>query len=114
MLAVSQNQLAAYYMGIPVRQLNGLVWGLAAAVAAIAGLLLAPMSFVHANMASSTKSLSSRRDCGFGSLSRSDRRRLISAWWNRCQAFTCRSVSKTYPPMCGAVDVDDQAKRIVR
>jgi branched-chain amino acid transport system permease protein len=30
--------------------LNGLVWGLAAAVAAIAGLLLAPITFVHANM----------------------------------------------------------------
>jgi len=50
MQAASQNQLAAYYMGIPVRQLNGLVWGLAAAVAAIAGLLLAPITFVHANM----------------------------------------------------------------
>ncbi|HSV48165.1 MAG TPA: branched-chain amino acid ABC transporter permease [Ramlibacter sp.] len=50
MQASSQNQLAAYYMGIPVRQLNGLVWGLAAAVAAVAGLLLAPITFVHANM----------------------------------------------------------------
>ena len=50
MQAASQNQLAAYYMGIPVKQLNGLVWGLAAAVAAIAGLLLAPITFVHANM----------------------------------------------------------------
>jgi len=50
MQASSQNQLAAYYMGIPVKQLNGLVWGLAAAVAAIAGLLLAPITFVHANM----------------------------------------------------------------
>jgi branched-chain amino acid transport system permease protein len=50
MQAASQNQLAAYYMGIPVQQLNGLVWGLAAAVAAIAGLLLAPITFVHANM----------------------------------------------------------------
>ncbi|MCY7319609.1 MAG: branched-chain amino acid ABC transporter permease [Ramlibacter sp.] len=50
MQAASQNQLAAYYMGIPVRKLNGLVWGLAAAVAAIAGLLLAPITFVHANM----------------------------------------------------------------
>src|SRR5690606_29507702 len=36
MQASSQNQLAAYYMGIPVKRLNGLVWGLAAAVAAIA------------------------------------------------------------------------------
>jgi branched-chain amino acid transport system permease protein len=50
MQAVSQNQLAAYYMGIPVQRLNGLVWALAAAVAAVAGLLLAPITFVHANM----------------------------------------------------------------
>lgn len=50
MQASSQNQLAAYYMGIPVKSLNGLAWGLAAAVAAIAGLLLAPITFVHANM----------------------------------------------------------------
>ena len=50
MQASSQNQLAAYYMGIPVRRLNGLVWGLAAAVATLAGLLLAPITFVHANM----------------------------------------------------------------
>lgn len=50
MQAASQNQLAAYYMGIPVQRLNGLVWALAAAVAAIAGLLLAPITFVHANM----------------------------------------------------------------
>ena len=50
MQASSQNQLAAYYMGIPVKRLNGLVWGLAAAVAAVAGLLLAPITFVYANM----------------------------------------------------------------
>ena len=50
MQASSQNQLAAYYMGIPVKRLNGLVWGLAAGVAAVAGLLLAPITFVHANM----------------------------------------------------------------
>jgi branched-chain amino acid transport system permease protein len=50
MQAASQNQLAAYYMGIPVKGLNGLVWGLSAGVAAIAGLLLAPLTFVHVNM----------------------------------------------------------------
>jgi branched-chain amino acid transport system permease protein len=50
MQASSQNQLAAYYMGIPVKRINGLVWALAASVAAIAGLLLAPITFVHANM----------------------------------------------------------------
>jgi branched-chain amino acid transport system permease protein len=50
MQAASQNHLAAYYMGIPVKRLNSLVWGLASAVAAVAGLLLAPITFVHANM----------------------------------------------------------------
>ena len=50
MQAASQNQLSAYYMGIPVKRLNGMVWALAAAVAAVAGLLLAPITFVHANM----------------------------------------------------------------
>ena len=50
MQASSQNQLAAYYMGIPVKRLNGLVWGLAGAVAGVAGLLLAPITFVHVTM----------------------------------------------------------------
>jgi branched-chain amino acid transport system permease protein len=50
MQATSQNQLAAYYMGIPVSRINTLVWGLSAAVATFAGILLAPITFVHANM----------------------------------------------------------------
>ena len=50
MQATSQNQLAAYYMGIPVRRVNMLVWGLSAGVAAFAGVLLAPVTFVHSNM----------------------------------------------------------------
>ena len=50
MQASSQNQLAAYYMGIPIKRLNGLIWGMAAAVATLAGLLLSPFTFVHAGM----------------------------------------------------------------
>ena len=50
MQATSQNQLAAFYMGIPVRRINMLVWGLSAAISACAGLLLAPITFIHANM----------------------------------------------------------------
>jgi branched-chain amino acid transport system permease protein len=50
MQAASQNQLAAYYMGIPVKRLNGFIWAISAAVAAVAGILLAPITFVHANM----------------------------------------------------------------
>jgi branched-chain amino acid transport system permease protein len=50
MQATSQNQLAAYYMGIPVRRVNMMIWGLSAGVAAFAGILLAPVTFVHSNM----------------------------------------------------------------
>ena len=69
MQATSQNQLAAYYMGIPVRRLNGWVWGLASAVAAVAGLLLAPITFVHANMGIiGLKAMPEAVVGGFGSL----------------------------------------------
>ena len=69
MQAASQIQLAAYYMGIPVKRLNGLVWGLAAAVAAVAGLLLAPITFVHANMGFiGLKAMPAAVVGGFGSL----------------------------------------------
>jgi len=50
MQATAQNQLAAYYMGIPVRRVNTMIWGLSAGVAAFAGILLAPVTFVHSNM----------------------------------------------------------------
>jgi len=50
MQAASQNQLAAYYMGIPVARINTLVWAISAAVAGFAALLLAPITFVHTNM----------------------------------------------------------------
>lgn len=50
MQASSQNQLAAYYMGIPVKRINSLVWALSAVVAGIAGILVAPITFVYANM----------------------------------------------------------------
>lgn len=41
MQASSQNQLAAYYMGIPVKRIQSLVWGLSGMMAAIAGILFA-------------------------------------------------------------------------
>jgi branched-chain amino acid transport system permease protein len=44
--AVSQNQLAAYLCGLRVKRLNSLVWAGAGAIAAIAGLLLAPIALV--------------------------------------------------------------------
>ena len=50
MQAASQNQIAAHYVGIPVERLNALVWALSGATAALAGVLLAPMTFVHVGM----------------------------------------------------------------
>lgn len=50
MQAASQNQLAANYMGIPVRRINTLIWAISAGVAAFAAILLAPITFVHTNM----------------------------------------------------------------
>ena len=41
MQAASQNQLAAYYMGVPVKRIQGLIWGLAGVVAGVAGILFA-------------------------------------------------------------------------
>ena len=44
--AASQNQLAAYLCGIRVKRLNSLVWAIAGGVAAVCGLLLAPIALV--------------------------------------------------------------------
>ncbi|MDU8925782.1 branched-chain amino acid ABC transporter permease [Alisedimentitalea sp. MJ-SS2] len=41
MQAASQNQMAAYYMGISVKRIHSMIWALAGAVAAIAGILFA-------------------------------------------------------------------------
>ena len=50
MQASSQNQLAAYYMGIPVRRVFSLIWAISAGVAAVAGILLSPVSMIDVNM----------------------------------------------------------------
>ncbi|MEM7003113.1 MAG: branched-chain amino acid ABC transporter permease [Pseudomonadota bacterium] len=46
MQAASQNQLAAFYVGIPVKRMYALVWAMSAAIAAVAGILTAPVSLV--------------------------------------------------------------------
>ena len=50
MQATSQNQLAANYMGIPVKWVFSRIWGISAGVAAAAGILLAPITLVEASM----------------------------------------------------------------
>ena len=44
--AASQNQLAAYLSGIRVKRISSLVWGISGAIAAVCGLLLAPIALV--------------------------------------------------------------------
>jgi branched-chain amino acid transport system permease protein len=50
MQATSENQLAAYYVGIPVQKVHSLIWALGAATAGVAGIMLAPIAFVQVNM----------------------------------------------------------------
>jgi branched-chain amino acid transport system permease protein len=50
MRAASQNQLAAVYMGISINKVFSLIWIISAALGAFAGILLAPVTFVHFNM----------------------------------------------------------------
>src|SRR3989454_11156294 len=50
MQATSQNQLAAYYMGIPVKRMFSLIRAISAGVAAVAGVLLAPVSLIDVNL----------------------------------------------------------------
>ena len=50
MQAVSQNQLAAYFVGIPVGRIYSIVWALAAVIATVAGVLVAPISLIDPMM----------------------------------------------------------------
>ena len=69
MQAASQNQLAAYYMGIPVKRIYSLIWTISAGVAAIAGVLLAPVSLIDVNMGLvGLKSFAAAVLGGFGSI----------------------------------------------
>lgn len=69
MQASSQNQLAAYYMGIPVKRLSSLVWALAGAVAAIAGILYASKGSIEPSMGLlGIKAFAAAVIGGFGSL----------------------------------------------
>jgi branched-chain amino acid transport system permease protein len=69
MQAASQNQLAAYYMGIPVKIVFSLIWAISAAVAAAAGVLLAPIATIDPNMGFiGLKAFAAAVIGGFGSL----------------------------------------------
>ncbi|NBU83865.1 MAG: branched-chain amino acid ABC transporter permease [Sphingomonadaceae bacterium] len=69
MQAASQNQLAAYYMSIPVKTLVSVVWALGAAVAAVAGIFNAPFTQVDTHVGGlGLKALAGAIVGGFGSI----------------------------------------------
>lgn len=69
MQAASQNQLAAYYMGIPVKRLSSTIWAISAGVAAVAGVLMAPVTLVEPQMGFlGIKAFAAAVIGGFGSL----------------------------------------------
>ena len=69
MQAASQNQLAAYYMGIPVKRIQSMVWGLSGALAAVAGILFASKGAIEPNIGLlGIKAFAAAAIGGFGSL----------------------------------------------
>lgn len=69
MQAASQNQMAAYYMGIPVKRVQGMVWALAGIVAAVAGILYASKGALEPNAGFiGIKAFAAAVIGGFGSL----------------------------------------------
>ena len=69
MQAASQNQLAAFYVGIPVKRVFALVWAISAAIAAAAGILVAPVSLIDPLMGLvGIKAFAAAIVGGFGSL----------------------------------------------
>jgi len=69
MQAASQNQLAAFYVGIPVKRVFSLVWALSAVISAFAGVLMAPVSLIDPLMGFiGIKAFAAAIVGGFGSL----------------------------------------------
>lgn len=50
MQATMENPVAARLMGIPIKRIYALSWTLSHVIAALAGLLIAPLTFLHASM----------------------------------------------------------------
>jgi branched-chain amino acid transport system permease protein len=69
MQATSQNQLAAFYIGIPVKQIFSIVWALSCAIAAVAGILVAPVTLIDPTIGFiGIKAFAAAIVGGFGSL----------------------------------------------
>ncbi|MDE0645282.1 MAG: branched-chain amino acid ABC transporter permease [Gammaproteobacteria bacterium] len=70
MQAVSQNQFAAYCVGIPVKRVLALTWALSATIAGVAGILLVPIksAYPQLGLLLGIKAFAAAIVGGFGSL----------------------------------------------
>lgn len=69
MQASSQNQLAAYYMGVPVKRIHGLVWALSGGISTIAGVMFAARGSIDPSLGLlGIKAFAAAVIGGFGSL----------------------------------------------
>ena len=69
MQASSQNQLAAYYMGVPVKRIHGMIWALSGGISTIAGVLFAARGSIDPNLGLlGIKAFAAAVIGGFGSL----------------------------------------------
>lgn len=69
MQAASQNQLAAYYMGVPVKLVSALIWAISAMLATVAGVLFASKGSIDpASGLLGIKAFAAAVIGGFGSL----------------------------------------------
>jgi branched-chain amino acid transport system permease protein len=67
--AASQNQMAAYIVGVPVHRINSIIWGLSGAVSTIAGVLYASKGAIDPNIGLlGIKAFAAAVIGGFGSL----------------------------------------------
>jgi branched-chain amino acid transport system permease protein len=69
MQASSQNQLAAYYMGVPVKRIHGLIWALSGGISTIAGVMFAARGSIDPSLGLlGIKAFAAAVIGGFGSL----------------------------------------------
>ena len=71
MQAASQNQLAAMYVGISVKKISSTTWAISAAISAVAGILVAPVSLIDPQIGFHRRK--SLRGCNRGRIWKSSR-----------------------------------------
>ena len=98
MQAASQNQLAAYCMGIPVKRVLSGVWALSAAVATVAGVMLAPINLIDTNLGTvGLKAFAAAVIGGFGSIPGAVLGGILIGLIDLFWVSTCRKDLRTSP-----------------